>query len=66
MPAPSVNSGQLINDLSEKHALLMLWNSHLYVIYGVVYDASVDYSSGGRMYSIRKLLLIELPILDWT
>jgi hypothetical protein len=59
VPAPSVNSGQLVSDLTEKHAMLMAWNSHLYVIYGVVYDASIDYSSGGRMYTIRKFLLVD-------
>jgi hypothetical protein len=32
-----VNALHLIYSLTEKHAPLMMWNSHLYVVYGVTY-----------------------------
>jgi hypothetical protein len=57
VPATSPVSG-LINALTEKQPLLMEWNSHLYVIYGVIYNT--DYSAeGGRMDSILKIFLLD-------
>jgi hypothetical protein len=32
-----VNSGNLITSILNQHALLMEWNSHVYVVHGVVY-----------------------------
>jgi hypothetical protein len=58
VPAPSVNSGNLITALTEKQALLMDWNSHLYVVYGVIYSTSYTVE-GGRMDSIFKIFLVD-------
>jgi hypothetical protein len=59
MPLPSVNSGSLIGAIREKQALLMQWNSQFYVIYGVIYNKTVDNESGARMNAIHKLLLLD-------
>ena len=59
-----VSFGQLVGSLAERHPLLMQWNSHLYVVYGVVFDRTVDYSTGARMDAIRKLLLLDTQFPD--
>jgi len=64
LPAASVNSGQLISALMEKRSPLMEWNSHLYVVYGVIYDKTLDYSSGATMDAIRKFLLLDTRFSD--
>jgi hypothetical protein len=53
-----VNSGQLISAIRAKHAPLMVWNSHLYVVDGVVYDVAF-YHNGTQTYVIRKFLLLD-------
>jgi len=63
-PAASVNSSSLITTLTEKHALLMEWNSHLYVAYGVVFDLTVDDTNGAKTFAIRKLLLLDSRFSD--
>ena len=65
-PPDAVNSGRLIGALTDKHALLMEWNSHLYVVYGVVYQW-VWYGgdeSGGAMTVIREFLLLDTRFSD--
>ena len=54
----AINSGMLIGTLRDKHALLLEWNSHVYVCYGAVYDAIYD-DNGSLLYSIRKFLLLD-------
>src|ERR1700683_1604920 len=56
VPATSLVSG-LINALFEKQPLLMEWNSHLYVVYGAIYD-TVYTPEGGRSDSILKIFLV--------
>jgi hypothetical protein len=63
VPAPSVSSGSLITALTEKQALLMDWNSHLYVVYGVIYNTTYSPDSG-RMDSIVKILLLDARFSD--
>jgi hypothetical protein len=63
VPAPSVNSGNLITALTQKQALLMEWNSHLYVVYGVIYNTTYSPDSG-RMDSIVKILLLDARFSD--
>ncbi len=58
VPAASIVAGLLIGDLKEKQALLMEWNSHVYVVYGVIFDRTVD-QSGGLTDAIHKLLLLD-------
>jgi len=57
------NSGNPISAIMEKRALLMEWNSHLYVVYGVIYDTIDDPESGtGNM--ILKFLLLDTRFSD--
>lgn len=63
VPAASVNSGGLIFALTEKRAPLMEWNSHLYVVYGMIYNTTYS-PEGGRMDSILKILLLDARFSD--
>jgi len=63
-PAAAINSGQLVSALTEKHAPLMEWNSRLYVVYGVIFDTTADYSSGSRVDAIHKFLLVDARFSD--
>jgi hypothetical protein len=58
VPATSLVGGTFIGTLNDKQPLLMEWNSHLYVVYGVIY--STIYSpEGGRTDSIFKIFLLN-------
>jgi hypothetical protein len=59
----AINSGMLIGTLRDKRALLLQWNSHIYVCYGVVYDELYD-ENGALQYSIRKFLLLDTRYSD--
>ena len=59
-----VNAGHLIYMLTAKHAALMMWNSHLYVVEGVSYVESVDNSSGAIAYAVHKFLLQDARFSD--
>ena len=61
---PSVNVGQLITAVTEKHAPLMEWNSHLYVVYGVIFYETIDLSTGARTDTLDKLLLLDPRFSD--
>jgi hypothetical protein len=61
---PSVNVGQLISALMENHAPVMQWNSHLYVVYGVIFDETFDPTTGARLDALHKLLLLDLRFSD--
>lgn len=64
-PTEAVDAVRLVNALKNKHALLMAWNSHLYVVYGVVYRW-VDYSRHNKPYCVlRRLLLLDTRFSDW-
>lgn len=63
VPAASANAGLLIADFREKQPLLMEWNSHLYVVYGVIYDETLD-ASGVAAEAIHKLLLLDTRFSD--
>jgi hypothetical protein len=47
-----------MNTLIEKHPLLMKWNSHLYVVYGIVFDQTLD-QDGGIMNATHKIFLLD-------
>jgi hypothetical protein len=59
VPASSLVAGPLLTTLSEKHPLLMEWNSHLYVVCGVLYNTTYT-AEGARMDSILKIFLLDL------
>jgi hypothetical protein len=60
---PAINSGMLIGTLRDKRALLLQWNSHVYVCYGVIYGELYD-ENGGMQYAIRKFLLLDTRYSD--
>jgi hypothetical protein len=64
VPAASINSGVVIQSLRDKHALLLQWNSRIYVLHGTVYDETADYNAYGVTYAIRRLLLWDLRYSD--
>jgi hypothetical protein len=63
-PTEAVDALKIVNTLKENHALLMAWNTHLYVVYGVVYRW-VDYSPDvGPHCVLRRLLLLDARFSD--
>lgn len=54
----SVNAESIVRSLVEQHPLLMDWEGHLYVIYGVEFD-EYAYSNAGIGDVIKKLLLVD-------
>jgi hypothetical protein len=61
--AGSVSADWLINSLREKHALLMEWNSHLYVVSGVLFDQTVNEDSP-MINAIHKIFLLDPRFSD--
>jgi hypothetical protein len=59
----AINSGMLIGTLRDKRALLLQWNSHVYVCDGVIYGELYD-KNGGMQYAIRKFLLLDTRYSD--
>jgi hypothetical protein len=57
-PATTLSSDQIILPLLKQQPMLMMWKSHLYVLYGAVYDER-GYTDGHNIYAIRKLLLLD-------
>lgn len=57
------NSSNPISEIMEKRALLIKWNSHLYVVYGVIYDKILD-DNGTPAETIRKFLLLDPRFSD--
>jgi len=64
----AVNSGLLITWFQNQHAALMQWNSHVYVVHGIVYMwiASGDPTSGSMTQTtvIHKFLLWDTRYSD--
>lgn len=63
IPAASVNSGYLVEAMTQKRALLIEWNSRLYVVCGVSYGAT-DNADGGTIYSIAKIFWLDTRFSD--
>jgi hypothetical protein len=63
VPATSLVAGTLIGTLSDKRPLLMGWNSHLYVVSGVIYSTTYT-DEGGRVDSILKIFLLDPRFSD--
>ncbi len=62
-PAAAVTPEEILGALLGQHPLLMDWNGHLYVVYGVVFD-EYRYASGARVHAIRDLLLADTRFSD--
>jgi hypothetical protein len=58
-----IGADALINTLQAKQALLMEWNSHIYVLYGVTYRKDYD-PNGAMLDTILTLLLIDTRYAD--
>ncbi len=62
--SPSLDiSWQIIGLLKDKQALLLVWNSHLYVLYGAIFD-EVGSDDGSTAFMIHKLLLLDTRYSD--
>lgn len=59
----AIGADGLINTLHAKHALLMEWDSHMYVCYGVTYRRDYD-RDGGVMDTILTFLLLDTRYAD--
>ncbi len=72
LPADKANAGYLIGAMTTQHAMLMQWNSHIYVIHGLIYlwmasggspDRSPD--TGGALTTVvHKFLLWDTGYSD--
>lgn len=60
----AVTAGHVITMIRDQHAALMKWNSHLYIVTGVVYVESSDYSTGAVASIVRKFLLLDTRYSD--
>lgn len=54
----AINPDPIIETLVKNQPALFEWDSHLYVLYGAVYDEK-QYDTGGREFVIHKLLLLD-------
>jgi hypothetical protein len=65
-PRDEINSGRILGALTDKHALLMEWDSHIYVVYGVVYRWIWSGSEEGATATtvIRKFVLLDTRFSD--
>jgi hypothetical protein len=59
------SAGHVISMMLNQRAALMLWNSNLYVVHGVLFDEADDYTGGiPTTFTIHKLLLWDLRYSD--
>jgi hypothetical protein len=59
-----LNGGLLITTLRNKRALLMEWDSRLYICYGVKYRRDYDPNTGVETNTILKFLLLDTRYSD--
>jgi hypothetical protein len=59
-----LSASHLITMIRNQHAPLMMWNSHVYVVYGVTYVGTVDYSTNETAYAVHKFLLQDVRFSD--
>ena len=59
-----VSAGHLIAMLRDQRPALMMWNSHLYVLYGASYVETDDYSTNQISYAVHKFLLQDVRFSD--
>jgi hypothetical protein len=60
----AINGSMLIETLQQKHVMLMMWKSHLYVLYGVNYVEDYDRETGRGTDNVSKLMLIDTRYSD--
>jgi hypothetical protein len=59
-----VTAGHLIAMLRDQRPALMMWNAHLYVVYGASYVETDDYSTNQIAYAVHKFLLQDVRFSD--
>lgn len=57
-PQATRNPGTVVRALTNKRAMLLMWNSHLYVLYGALFDEA-QYADGSLAESINQLFLLD-------
>jgi hypothetical protein len=58
VPQKSITADFIVRSLLGQHAPLMEWKSHIYVLYGALYDENRFYS-GVREFEVIKLFLLD-------
>ncbi len=58
LAANAINPDPIIETLVKNQPALFEWDSHLYVLYGAIYDEKY-FDTGGREFVIHKLLLLD-------
>jgi hypothetical protein len=65
VPPSSINPYQIIASLAKNRALLVEWKSHLYVLYGAVFDEIRGRTpETGQVLAIHKLFLLDARFSD--
>jgi hypothetical protein len=59
----SPNPTAIVDTLAKKQALLLMWNSRLYVLVGVLYDEAY-YEQGTRTDTVNKFYLLDTRYSD--
>ena len=62
-PSQGDISYQIVSALINQHTMLIVWDSHLYVLDGAIFDQTA-YSDGTSMNVIHKLLLLDTRYFD--
>ena len=66
-PVEQANAGYVVKALTEQHALLMEWNSHIYIVHGLIYfwapTGSTD-APGPTVPVVHKFLLWDTLYSD--
>jgi hypothetical protein len=57
-PQATRNPGAVVSALSNKRAMLLMWKSHLYVLYGALFDEA-EYADGSLAETINQLFLLD-------
>lgn len=57
-PQATRNPGTVVSALNNKRAMLLMWKSHLYVLFGALYDEA-QYADGSLADTINQLFLLD-------
>ncbi len=66
-PADKTSAGYLVTTMTSQHALLMAWDSHIYVVHGLIYFWQLSGTPDAPAYPVpvvRKLLLWDIRYSD--
>lgn len=64
LPIAGLNIGHLVYEMVRQHPALLIWNSHIYVVHGIVYTEGVDTSTNTVLYSLKRFLLFDTRYSD--